>query len=69
MTKLKTLKDIVEDSGKGGVYSALKQEAIKWAKKYSKERDNAKDLIDCANADGKLYALEIFFNITEEDLK
>ena len=67
--KLKTLKDILKERPMyAPIFIDLKQEAVKWIKHYGKKREKAKDIVECAGFDGKMYALEIFFNITEEDL-
>jgi len=59
--KLKTLKDIDMDSWnewsyKKEITKQLRQEAIKWIRKYFEENESSKVL-----------ALEHFFNITKED--
>ena len=61
--KLKTLKDFGEynDFKQTDIYTELREEAIKWVKKYKWETPE-----DKANIGGWIIH---FFNLTEEDLK
>ena len=62
MTKLKTLKDLIEHAGSLR-YENIKQEAIKWVKEGDIDNKLAKDCVDWRDIFMK------FHNFTEEDLK
>lgn len=76
MTKLKTLKDLIdytENYAFGNINpEELKAEAVKWVKslKLMEEIDkNKNDFITAAFSGGGETVFKRFFNITEEDLK
>lgn len=79
MSKLKTLKDILEQNGIdyeegdwGEPLVDLKQEAIKrykyWMKIVSAPFDE-KNMVNHMNIYGRLAEIKEFYNLTEEDLK
>ncbi len=69
--KLKTLKDLKTfDIDVEAFKLKLKEEAIKWVKKYLKEKSKTKqDEMVYWCYMGRIHALTEFHNITDEDLK
>ena len=66
--KLKTLNDLQKEADElsfgGYTIDTLREEAVKWSKK-----ECASGLKDCPFCLGKNMFIEMFFNLTEEDLK